>query len=812
MKLFKLPSETLSYISFKLSTLKNPKELQEFKAALFKDEKALAQYQWSTLGENHTYEAKTKDIAFALIPVHLNPGLIVIDVDLEDSIKLIETNLRPTLTHTTLRGKHYYYKAPQELTDSDLDLLKSVKSLRIDIFTSANKHIVYEGANTNYYAYEDNGIIDPIELTAAEFDFLLSLQETTKQSVLKDSRLFYNNALIAKEAYRILENDLDPLEVNLIINRHNDYGNFEDYIEGSGRNNLLLRLLGRYGSSGYMKSQEDLKSLILKFNSYLALPLEEEEIEQTIFQKSKLNSFVYEQEALILAEQESIVANKDSIPEYFIGINLSSSKAQTQYVLVDTRNNRLEVIEINSAKQIDLYASRRNYAKLHDLHYSAHYDKNNELVYAFNQSKCPTVRILYKELNSPKIFTWDGDILEIHTGYYNYNPKIQQKLDAATTYSPAEIIRRVAKTRQFQVISRNLIPNQALFIKWAGDLSYVMKTKTYLRNALVIKDIKGSTGKDSVFTNFLSTILLGKTTFPNYACPENLLYSSAYEGSASVISCASFLHDNFIELSNSPLMIFNEDGELKANEIDVFNQKFKSIIKSPMLRIREMHKMAYAKKSNLYVVRYTNTVGDILSPGDTNTRIYVSHAKQEISLKEWNTMFPNENVEMTEEEIDAWLDFLIYIDFENDKALGYPGFAVLPPQDDEFHDQEDLNALILNQEKTFTPSRDAAQALEHFINLNDKTINVEACKQIDKDHIMYPIAQQLLVGIVPKSEMIDIDLERYPCKCQMVKLFKKAGFSPGKHWAASIERYFGAKASKSRLKLRYRETDLEGET
>lgn len=814
MRFFNLPKTTAKQIADALTSINDPAELRKIKSNLF--DFYLKSFKWSQMTSADTFEADTKDVAFGIIPTHLNPQLVVVDGDDAEACARIDANLGETLTHQTLRGKHYYFYAPDDLNTADL---KPNHTLKIDIFTHHDTRIIYEGANTNYYKRIDNDFIEPRELTWDEFYWLQKISEmgegqSAATRTAPRGKIFENRKYLADRAYNLMrmqgEKDVSLGEINMELGI-----DLTQYGEGSGRNDFLIRTLYKYGTSGFFKSQNDLKEFILFINTKMPAPLSIDELNKTILRDANFAKFVWEKEGIELSKHK-LIKPGNKIPPYFLAHNLFTDKATAQYLLIDTRNDRLEVFVLNSVPLIHKYANGEKYSDLHELHFSSHYaekDKDKEkskkqLVWDLDPAKIPCAKLIENEGFSPTIFSWDEDILEIHTGFYTYNPKIQQKIDTPNLKTQDEIWENVSKTRQFQVYCRNLLNEFEIFLKFHGDIAEILRQKTYIRTMCVFKDIYGSTGKDSVMTTHLATMFLGHSGERDAGKPANLLYSSLYNNGITKQSCGEFLQSQFTEYGDSPLFILNEDGDLKRVQEPIFNNKLKTIVKSPTIRIRKMFQNGEGNRKNrLYVVRYTNSQDYALPVGDTNTRIYMSVVKQDISRAEWAEMFPDDDYTMTADEIDAWLDFYLYYDFA---AQGYKGLHILPKEPESDNKTEQIESLLENRAILKSQDFAATRILEYFFDTNLKAVNIKRCLDIPSPlsnssqetntlSCLYMLAQALL----SKSSYCKEEFG-YVRRSDLAQIFRvEIDLKPGTMWNASVKRLLGASNSADRLKISY---------
>lgn len=808
MVFYKLPKGKANQIAQALSNTNDPLQLKQIKNALF------STYLKGFHRKNRdisTFSELTKDVPFGIIPMKLNSNLIVVDGDDALACALIEAHLPTTLTHKTLKGKHYYYEAP---SGADLAKLAPNETLHIDIFTPLSKErIIYEGASTNYYSYIDNGFTQPRLLTSEELAWLyeISALPKHKSAVMKlaplklKGKFFDDYRQRTDTAYALLERlrtDNNPptdYELNSTLGV-----DINQLTEGSGRNNTLNRLLFKYGRAGYWKSPQDLKDFIARINSRFAAPLSDREL-NVILRESSLNLFVYGDDAarqFVQALKISQENGVDNIPPIFIARKALVDKKTHPYLLIEYENKNNYSVRELSKEDIHTLERQTGYKE----HFSRYFSnlptrKKGETAWGLDDTKLPQVELHTQETAQTNLYEWDSrGILHIHTGYFFYNVDIDEFKKQGTLLTQDELWQEFTQIRAFQVLEKNLFPQRNVLIKFLGDLAHAIRNKTYSLHMCILKD-SGDTGKDTILLGFLKAILLGPRN-PNGSSLNNTLFSTSQTSSqATLTDLKSLAVGQFTSWGFSPLFCVHENGGAGAQEITLAFEKLKRVIKNPYLQIHEKHKREQTIPSHIFPIMFTNQPQLQLPEGD-NTRYYMSLSDQKITLDEWRALFPTKQSEqLTAEEYAAAMRLLLFFDF---KRAGYEGHDVLPPELDENDEISRLEYLLDGRE---VKNHDLAclKILNYFCDKSRKKIIVKRCQNIPTEMDdegsnawkLRPLADLLMARY---GSNVDA-----PKRSRLTAELYKLGHKAGDGTYAFIKRVLGAPHRNARLRLEYTE-------
>lgn len=707
--------------------------------------------------------------SIAIMRFEDNPNIFCLDLDNVYTSKEIQFD-SPTFSVKSPYGAHHYFTVPDELRNDIINLGKGVESvskfkdrveaaikdesIKMEFFLGGySKRIMFIG-NNSYYKPQ-NSIDDIRDITPADIEYLKAYVENpsslSKSSQSYDKKVInYMNPSIAKYAYKIINSKkVDPIEFNMKINRSSYKGDITQKTSGTHRNNFLMSVMGYFGSSGFMKSWDDLKTLMHIINDSLPEPYPQDRLEKEILHDSKKAYYEYEDVSIVKSEESvNYLEYIHNMPKVFIGLNIERKTNTDALLFIDLRDEKYPVIEkiINSPHR-EIYETI--HPNLITQHHKFFYDKNDTLQSTFDTSKCPIVRIV----NSPyseKLIVSNSKILEIDLGYYRFNKKISEFLSNPTDKSQEQLLEAVVNTPQYQVFTRNLFPNKEIYATFMGSLQYFLKTKSYLSISCFIKDANGSTGKDSILTPFLRQMIYGSPLDEKYQRESENTYKSISSNEPYIVSAHTFVNDETTPYVTSNLLIVNEDGGNVS--IDRFNRKWQTVVKNEKINSKVLYSDRKTVRNHLFTVRYSNTEGDLINYSDTNTRIYISEAQQDISKKEWESMFgkyseiPSSQGELSILEYeDAWLEYILFTDWS---LLGYKGQNVLPG---DLHSSTEIEDVEIEISKENNEFKDSIKVMRHFINPSIKKVNQQNIDEMvnSPNHKLYLLAVQFDVMANP---------------------------------------------------------------
>lgn len=696
-----------------------------------------------------------------------NPNLFCLDLDNVYTSNEIQFET-PTFNIKSPYGAHHYFTVPDELRDDIISLGKGVESIskfkdkveaalkdesiKMEFFLgSHSKRVMFIG-NNSYYKPQ-NSIDNIRDITIEDIEYLKAYVENPLSISKKQGDrkvLNYMNPSVAKYAYKIIKNNkIDPVEFNMRINRSSYKGDITQKTFGSHRNNFLMSVMGYFGSSGFMKSWDDLKTLMHIINDSLPEPYPVKKLESQILHDSKKDYYEYENISIIKSEEPvDCQEYLHNTPRVFIGLNIERKTNTDALLFIDLRDDRHPVIEkIINGPHREIYETI--YSSLVTQHHRFFYDDDNNLKSVFDPSKCPIVRII----NSPysnKLITYDSKILMIDLGYYRFNKKISEFLENPSDKTQEQLLDGVKHTPQYQVFTRNLFPNKEVYATFMGSLQYFLKTKSYLSISCFIRDSNGSTGKDSILTPFLRQMIYGSPLSEKYQNESENTYKSISSNEPYIVSAHTFVNDETTPYVTSNLLIVNEDGGNVS--IDRFNRKWQTVVKNERINSKVLYSDRKTVRNHLFTIRYSNTEGDLINYADTNTRIYISEAQQDITKQEWDDMFskyseiPSMQGELSILEYeDAWLEYILFTDWSK---LGYKGQNVLPGDLSSSTTIEDVETEI---SKEHNENKDSIAVMRYFINPTTKQVNQANINEIvnSPNHKLYLLAMQFDVIASP---------------------------------------------------------------
>lgn len=724
---------------------------------------------WSNSDIQVLDNLKFETNSVAIIRFEDNPNLFCLDLDNVYTSKEISFET-PTFCIKSPYGSHHYFTVPDELRDDIINLGKGVESvskykdkveaalkdesIKMEFFLGAySKRIMFTGNNA-YYKPQNS--IDSIrDITIEDIEYLKAYVENPS-SISKNTAgkkiINFMNPSVAKFAYKIIKNKkLDPIEFNMRINRSSYKGDITQKTSGTHRNNFLMSIMGYFGSSGFMKSWDDLKTLMHIVNENLPEPYPIDRLESQILHDSKKDYYEYENTSIIKSEEPvDCQEYLHNTPRVFIGLNIERKSNTDALLFIDLRDDRHPIIEkIINGPHREIYETI--YPSLVTQHHRFFYDDDNNLKSVFDTSKCPIVRII----NSPysdKLITYNSKILMIDLGYYRFNRKISELLENPSGKTQEQLLDGVKLTPQYQVFTRNLFPNKEIYATFMGSLQYFLKTKSYLSISCFIKDSNGSTGKDSILTPFLRQMIYGSPLSEKYQKESENTYKSISSNEPYIVSAHTFVNDETTPYVTSNLLIVNEDGGNVS--IDRFNRKWQTVVKNERINAKVLYADRKTVRNHLFTVRYSNTEGDLINYADTNTRIYISEAQQDITKKEWENLFgkyseiPSMQGELSILEYeDAWLEYILFTDWA---SLGYKGQNVLPG---DFNSSTVIEDVEIEISKESNENKDSIKVMRYFINPVTKRVNQRNINEIinSPNHKLYLMAVQFDVMANPEK-------------------------------------------------------------
>lgn len=694
-------------------------------------------------------ETPFKDTTIGIIKV--TDDLLVIDCDNLYSFdyinNILETHKFKTLVTKSKYGGHFFLKVDKPLhlkhikpltrdiqikkeydtkTNTyvnSLDYYELSRQLNIEFYDGAygNGHkIIFDGANNGYYKLQSE-VTEPQQITQELIEVFsnLSLVSNSRNDNLTKmhlvgKKLFCPNRSKAIFIKRCLDNrSIDLYEFSTYYSNENRKFDVSQVL--SARNNFLHSVASWAGVSGFLDEVEWRDFVHLVNDTILKDDkLDEDELENTVLAKGKFEkSYFTETETLVeLDYMRRNPSNSSNLANSFIYIafNLSATKASEQYLLVDFRKENsynITYLPNNKAIEETCYAI----PLLYDNYLVEKETKTGGTILELDLTHCPRVRLNRESYNENciNLYSYTDNYTVINLGFFTFNPliaKILNPVESHYTDNHKELKRNFEKTSFFKVLSNNLIPDKQIRAKFLGDLKNYLIHKSFLYNALIIKDIQGNTGKDSVLTRYLSHLIFGYSSKAT-SSPNDNIYAFKESYGARSISAATFANEPFNEYLNSLLVVINEDGD--NLNINKFNKAYHKIIKQGDLEIRAMHRGTMKVYNRVFTLRYTNSITNILDKSETNTRFYISEAKNTLDLTDadtFNSLFPQNPQNPYDNpidyrasiEVETILKYLLLCEIED-----YPGYTRLPENSDmaENEDFEELD-IILEERDNYT--------------------------------------------------------------------------------------------------------------
>lgn len=742
--------------------------------------------------EDRNYkEIKFKDTSIAIIKV--TNDLLVLDCDNIYSYNYIKNILDlhnfKTLITKSPYGGHFYFKVTEPIKlahikpvtkdiqitkeinltsgelETSLDYYKMSKQLNIEFYDGAygkGHKIIFDGYNNPYYKVQDETTLEPQPITEELLNIFKSLskiynqrQDNISSLHMLGKKLFCPNRSKSLFIKRCLENKfIDLYEFSTYY--ESDYRKFDINTVLNGRNNFLQSVAAWAGVSGFLDETE-WKEFVLLVNSEILKdnPLDEDEILNTVLAKGKFEkNYFNETETLKeLSYSKRTNSNILNLANSFIYIafNLSAKNSSEQYLLVDLRKeNSFNITFLPNKKAIEQTCN--SIPILYDIYMTEKEDSKGNIKMVLDLSICPLVKLNKEPYNEQckNLYSYVDNYVVINLGYFTFNPLINKILEAEE--SQTELLNKEKLKKDFEntsfykVLSNNLIPDDILRAKFLGDLKNYLIHKSYLYNALIIKDIQGNTGKDSVLTRYLSHLIFGYTSKNSEAYIDNIYAFKESYGSRS-ISAATFANEQFNGYLNSLLVVINEDGD--NLNYSKFNKAYHKIIKQSDLEIREMHKGTYKVFNRIFTLRYTNSINDVLDKSETNTRFYISEAVNNLDLTDpsvFNSLFPPNPHNIYDNPIDfkasketeIILKYLILCDIEN-----YCGYTKLPDNAEaaENNIQEDIDVILSELDKNSSPYEVIEDVISSLVD-GRGNFNFEKIDELitNKSHKLHDIA------------------------------------------------------------------------
>ncbi|HEC1823318.1 TPA: hypothetical protein R1765_001942 [Campylobacter coli] len=765
-----------------LQTLEKPEDFKRNKSKYIKLPKE---------GQRQYIEKSFKDTSIAIIKV--TNDLLVLDCDNLYSYEyikdILETHNFKTLITKSPYGGHFYFKVEKPLKlkhikpltrdiqttkelnsvtgeyETSLDYYSQSRQLNIEFYDGAygqGNKIIFDGANNPYYKVQSGDILEPQPITEDLINIFSSLSQinNSRQDDLTNmhmlgKKLFCPNRSKALFIKRCLANRyIDLYEFSTYYS--NDNRKFDVNEALSGRNNFLQSVASWAGVSGFLDEVEWQEFVYLVNNEILkSNPLDLEEINKTILAKGKFEKY-YFTEAETLKELDYM--KRSSAKTYniansfiYIAFNLSAKNSSEQYLLVDLRKeNSYNITFLPNKKAIEKTCN--SIPILYDMYMKETTNSKGTIKIELDLDSCPLIRLNKEAYNDHchNLYSYVDNYIVLNLGYFTFNPlinKILSPIESIVETNEVKLKKDFENTSFYKVLSNNLIPDKQIRAKFLGDLKNYLIHKSFLYNALIIKDIQGNTGKDSVLTRYLSHLIFGYTSKNSETYVDNIYAFKESYGSRS-ISASTFANEQFNGYLNSLLVVINEDGD--NLNYTKFNKAYHKIIKQSDLEIREMHKGTYKVYNRIFTLRYTNSINDILDKSETNTRFYISEAQNILDLTNpevFNSLFPSNPYNIQENPIDAKakqetetiLKYLLLCDIED-----YCGYTRLPDNAEAAEnnqEDDDIDTILSEADQSYTPYELAENVIASLVD-GRGNINFEKLDNLlaDKSHRLHDVA------------------------------------------------------------------------
>ena len=746
--------------------------------------------QLPKLSDRQWVEKNFTDTTIAIVEV--SKDLLVLDCDNIFSFNHINSALKSrgieTLTTKSPYGGHFYFKVdtpphiphikPMLKRKKDLSYYTDSKQLDIEFYDGdyGNGHkIMFDGANNGYYKIVSS-VTEPIKIPE---DFLGSLKLLSESHNSSESSSLYTEFVGSKLFYPskskanyikscLTAGSIHPPEFFSHYNTITRQYSIEKAL--AERNNFLFSVSSWAGNSCFLEEHE-WRAFIMLVNACILKdnPLPDKELHTTIlapgrfqkqyFSKTETLEHFETQKLTKLHQHDTIIGSR-----FYIAYNLDAPKPSERYLIIDLRvPNSYTIRYLSTKSQVVEYCKAHESLSL--IYLDETLDSNGNVKYIFNEDAMPRLHFtrayrpnmpLYEKSSDNRSFT-------LNLGYFIFNPLIEELLDPSDedlispeSSSVEAITEKFYSTSFYKVLSQNLIPDKILRAKFLGDLGTYLIRKSFLYNALVIKDIQGNTGKDSVLTRYLSSIIFGHDgILDNPAEGDNILVSKSQYGARS-ISADTLIKSDFNGYLTSLLVVINEDGD--NLNISKFNRAYHKLIKQQDLEIREMRKNHYKIYNRIFTLRYTNTPHEILDKSETNSRFYISLAQKEIDLSDeyqWKSVFPSFSEDPVGDQISLELkDIIKYLVRVAVNSPDYCGYSKLPPNaglfdETETSSAEDIEDILrqasqINKESPQATNEVFESLVEYFVD-DSGSFKFDNLNHIlsDESHKMYNVALTL---------------------------------------------------------------------
>ena len=625
-------------------------------------------------------EVDFKDTTYVIIPSQKN--LIIFDLDntytSEIFIKKLQSLNINTLVTQSPYGAHIYFYYNKELESQVKQLMSIIpknivssdkveealnnKSIKAEVFSPFynSKKLVFDGANNSYYKVTSL-VTKPCLITQEFLNFYTSLADgAANNSRLLSSPQGHFNILNKNKAdflYDCLEvQDIDFYEFQLYY-CDNEFSKKMTIEEAkSNRNNYLNSVWASFASCGYIKEEEDLKQFIYLVAEKL-LDIQRgvkekgsnysdfyEELDNTVCRagRFKENNYMLEKET-VKAERYVEKKGETSISPFstpiFIGINMGSDSGTSKFVLINFKNlKKPRIIKLHSVKFIENYM--RAYPELISLHKRQFIDSKGNVEYSFNEDTCPLIFIDRIRNDYENLILAEESFFIINLNYFSFNKNITKVLEEdkelllSGELTKEQIIKDFKQTRWAKIVERNHLYDKNVRNFFYSNIKDYLITKSYRSTMLIIKDLKGNTGKDSIITPYLEQMFFGEGV--SFGNAENSYVTSSVENSRSV-SASTISKEHFTDYLTSKLIVINEDGDEINNK--QLNCKLQSFLKNSVVTVREMYKGSRTVEVGTFFIRYTNSSNKVINQSEANTRYYVAHARQDVTKEEWDEIF-----------------------------------------------------------------------------------------------------------------------------------------------------------------------------
>lgn len=718
--------------------------------------------QLPKLSDRQWEEKKFADTSIAIVEV--TKDLFVLDCDNIFSFNHIYNTLKSrgieTLVTKSPYGGHFYFIVdspphiphikPMLKRKKDLSYYTDSQQLDIEFYDGdyGNGHkIMFDGAHNEYYKIVSS-VTEPIKIPEDFLGSLKLLSESYNSSESSSlytefvgSKLFYPSKSKSNYIKSCLSlGSIHPPEFFSHYNSITRHSSLEKAL--TERNNFLFSVSSWAGNSCFLEEHE-WKTFITLVNSCILKdnPLSDKELHTTILAPGRFKKqYFSESETLKHFEAQKIskLHHHDNIIEsrFYIAYNLDASKPSEQYLIIDLRiPNSYTIRYLSTKSQVIEYCKAHESLSL--IYLDETLDSKGHIKYIFNEDVMPRLHFTKAYRPNQPLYEKSADnrSFTLNLGYFIFNPLIEEMIDPSDedlispeTSSVEAISEKFYSTSFYKVLSQNLIPDKTLRAKFLGDLGTYLIRKSFLYNALVIKDIQGNTGKDSVLTRYLASIIFGHDSIlDNPSEGDNILVSKSQYGARS-ISADTLIKSDFNSYLTSMLIVINEDGD--NLNISKFNRAYHKLIKQQDLEIREMRRNHYKIYNRLFTLRYTNTPHEVLDKSETNSRFYISLAQKNIDLSDelqWRSVFPSLSEDPVGDQISLELkDIMKYLVRVAVNSSDYCGYSKLPPNaglfdESETSSVEDIEDILrqasqINKESPQATNEVFESLVEYFVD------------------------------------------------------------------------------------------------